>query len=140
MPKRVLTNEQIIDNLRMIFDGETLETLKGVLMEPDGELSPGYVARVSAAFGAFANKLDGAVKASVLPLIEGQSGEQAKYANKGVEFQYVPPSVARVFDARAMETTLQVHHGIDLSITPDDLPEAYKESKRRAYVRVSFPE
>lgn len=138
MPKNEMTDERILSDLGLLFDGETLEILKGVLVDPDGELIPGDIARLSRAFGAVSARLDRGVKQAVLPLIEGQSGEQAIYASGDVEFQYMPPTTARVLDASKLETYLALKHDLSLEINADAMPEVYKESKRRAHVRLTF--
>lgn len=138
MPKNEMTDERILSDLGLLFDGETLEILKGVLVDPDGELILGDIARLSRAFGAVSARLDRGVKQAVLPLIEGQSGEQAIYASGDVEFQYMPPTTARVLDASKLETYLALKHDLSLEINADAMPEVYKESKRRAHVRLTF--
>ncbi len=120
-------NVNPIEELGALLPGDALESLAGLLAEPNARFTCGQLARLGAAFSSVGATLTGAARAGMQPRLEGGAGERGRAFEAGVLFQWRKPSTVTAVDAQRVRD----------AFPPSMRPDLYKTRESQGVVAVT---
>ena len=119
-----------IFELGSILPGDALERLQDLMADPGADHTLGQTARIGQALLELGNLLLDTAKEGMEARLTGMVGENARYSDSGVTFQWYPPTQQNRVNTDAAK-----------SLFPrNEYPELYKKSDVKAKLTLTFSE